>query len=110
MLLMAFYLPLGTFMDTLSMLILTAPLFFPVVVGLGLDPYWFAILVVVAMEIAQVSPPEGITVFVVQSATGIPMGEVFAGCWAFAGTMVLSMLLMIAFPAIVTVLPSLMTR
>jgi len=46
----------------------------------------------------------------VQSATGIPMGEVFAGCWAFAGTMVLSMLLMIAFPAIVTVLPSLMAR
>jgi C4-dicarboxylate transporter DctM subunit len=110
MLLMAFYLPLGTFMDTLSMLILTAPLFFPVVVGLGLDPYWFGILVVVAMEIAQVSPPEGITVFVVQSATGIPMGEVFAGCWAFAGTMILSLALMIAFPAIVTVLPSLMTR
>ncbi|MDD5703343.1 MAG: TRAP transporter large permease [Dehalococcoidales bacterium] len=97
------YLILGCFIDTMSMIVLTVPVFSPLVVlGLGYDPVWFGIIVVVVTEMAMVTPPIGINVFIIASIDkDVPMQVIFRGIIPFvAGEMALVFLL-IAFPQIV---------
>ena len=61
------YVILGTVMEELSMVLLTVPVFFPLVVGLGYDPVWFGIIIVVVVQIGLISPPVGMNMFVVKS-------------------------------------------
>ena len=63
----AIYVLLGTAMEELSMILLTVPVFFPLVVGLGFDPVWFGIIIVVVVQIGLISPPVGMNMFVVKS-------------------------------------------
>ena len=63
----AIYVILGTAMEELSMILLTVPVFFPLVVGLGFDPVWFGIIIVVVVQIGLISPPVGMNMFVVKS-------------------------------------------
>ena len=64
---LAIYLVLGCFLEGLAMLVLTLPIFMPVVLGLGIDPIWFGVLVVLTLEMGLISPPVGINVFIVKS-------------------------------------------
>jgi tripartite ATP-independent transporter DctM subunit len=102
------YVVLGTFMEELSMVLLTVPIFFPVVTALGWDPVWFGIYVVLITQLAMISPPVGINLFVIKSLfREIPMRTVFIGVMPFVGMDIVRLTLLIAFPVIALVLPRL---
>lgn len=102
------YLILGCFLDQIAILVLTVPILLPVVVGLGHDPIWFGVIVVVMAEIGLVTPPLGLNVFVVSKYSGRPVGEVFAGIGPHVVTHLIAVILMCIFPQIVLWLPSMM--
>jgi C4-dicarboxylate transporter, DctM subunit len=105
----AIYVLLGTAMEELSMILLTIPVFFPLILGLGYDPIWFGILIVVVVEIGLISPPVGMNLFVLKTLLpGVPQSTVFRGVLPFMAADVVRMALLIAFPAISLYLPSLM--
>jgi tripartite ATP-independent transporter DctM subunit len=107
LLLVVFYLILGCFMETISMMILTTPFVFPIVVGLGWDPIWWGIVLTILIEAALVTPPVGLNLYVVQSlrATG-PIADVIRGALPFVGAMLALILLLMAFPDIALALPN----
>ncbi|MBX9453646.1 MAG: TRAP transporter large permease subunit [Mesorhizobium sp.] len=96
---------LGFFLDQLAILVLTLPLTFPLLAGLGYEPVWLGILFVKAAEIGLITPPMGINVFVVASTTKVPVGKVFRGVWPFVLVELIVLALLIAFPAISLWLP-----
>jgi tripartite ATP-independent transporter DctM subunit len=100
------YLVLGCFLDQLSILILTIPIVLPVIKSLGFDPIWFGIIVILLAEIGVVTPPVGLNVFVVSRVTNTPVEEVFRGVYPHVIAHILAVILMVAFPAIITWLPS----
>ncbi len=103
------YVILGTAMEELSMILLTVPVFFPLVVGLGFDPVWFGILIVVVVQIGLISPPVGMNMFVVKSMlTGVSTATVFRGVAPFAVAIVVLLAILVAFPDISLFLPKLM--
>jgi tripartite ATP-independent transporter DctM subunit len=103
------YVVLGTAMEELSMILLTVPVFFPLVVGLGFDPVWFGILIVVVVQIGLISPPVGMNMFVVKSMlTGVSTATVFRGVTPFAIAIVALLAVLVAFPSISLILPQLM--
>jgi tripartite ATP-independent transporter DctM subunit len=104
------YLILGMFLDPLGMILLTIPVFIPMIGALGLDPVWFGVLVVKFIGIGLLTPPVGFNVYVVASATSdsIPLKTVFRGCYWFLACEVIIMTLLVAFPEISLWLPSTM--
>jgi len=107
-LLVGVLLVLGCFMETLSMLLTTAPLITPIVVALGFDPVWFGILLMVLLETALITPPIGINLYVVQGIRKRgAMADVMIGAAPFVIAMVLMIILLLAFPQIALWLPSL---
>ncbi|MDX2222206.1 MAG: TRAP transporter large permease [Rhodospirillaceae bacterium] len=103
---LAVYLVLGMFIDGLGMLLLTLPVVFPVIIGLGYDPIWFGVIVVKMVEIGLVTPPVGLNCFVVTGVRpDIPVTTVFRGVLPFVIADLLTVGLLIAFPDIVTWLP-----
>jgi len=105
----AIYVILGTSMEELSMILLTIPVFFPVVMHLGFDPIWFGILIVVVVEIGLISPPVGMNLFVLKTLIPeVSTGTVFRGVTPFIVADVVRLAILIAFPAISLWLPSLM--
>lgn len=97
---------MGMFLETLSILIICVPLMHPVVVALGFDGIWFAILVVKMIEIGMVTPPVGINVFVVAGASGVSIEKAFRGVLPFVLADLVVVAILIAFPWLVTWLPS----
>jgi tripartite ATP-independent transporter DctM subunit len=110
-LIMLVYIIVGTAMDTLTMILITLPFFVPLMQQMGIDLVWFGILVVIQMELSQITPPVGLNLFVVAGMVkdkNISMGTVFSGAWPFCATMAIFNALIIAFPKIAMYLPSLM--
>lgn len=100
------YILLGCVFESLSMLLLTVPIFFPVVIGLGFDPIWFGIVVVVVTEISLITPPVGMNVFVLKSVVrDVSTGTIFRGVTPFWGMDILRLLLLLALPGLVLFLP-----
>ena len=103
------YIVLGCLLDSLAMILLTVPVFFPIVVSLGLDPVWFGIVVIIVVEIGLITPPIGLNVFVVQSMVdNVTLGQIFQGISPFFFASVVGLLLIIYFPIIALWLPNLM--
>jgi C4-dicarboxylate transporter DctM subunit len=103
------YVILGTAMEELSMILLTVPLFFPLIVHLGFDPIWFGILIVVVVEIGLISPPVGMNLFVLNALLPqVSTRVLFEGVLPFVVADVVRLGILIAFPAISLWLPSLM--
>lgn len=103
----AIYIVLGCIFESLSMLLLTVPIFFPLVTGLGFDPVWFGIVVVVVVEISLITPPVGLNVFVLKGVIGdVSTGTIFRGVTPFWLVDILRLILLLAFPALVLFLPS----
>ena len=101
-----FYVILGCFMETLSMLITTTPLIAPIVVALGYDPVWFGIILVVLMETALITPPVGLNLYVVQGIRQRgPMNDVIVGSMPFVLMMFVLIALLMIFPDIAMWLP-----
>ena len=104
----AIYVVLGTAMEELSMVLLTMPVFFPVVVHLGLDPVWFGIIIVCVVEIGLISPPVGMNMFVLKTLLPeVPTSTVFRGVIPFMWADVIRLAILVAFPIISLWLPSL---
>ena len=106
---LACYLVLGCFLEGLSMLVLTMPIFFPLVTSLGFDPIWFGVVVVITLEMGLISPPVGVNVFIVKSvAPDVPLKEIFAGVAPFWLAMLVLVLLLVMFPDLALLLPDTM--
>ena len=105
-----FYFLGGTFMDSMGLIVLTIPIFFPVVMRLGFDPIWFGVMVVLIAEMGVISPPEGVNVFVIKSiAPDVPLQSIFKGVLPFLAAMIVCAVIIMIFPIIATFLPSLIT-
>ena len=106
---MVIYVLLGTAMEELSMILLTVPVFFPLVVHLGVDPIWFGILIVVVVEIGLISPPVGMNLFVLNTLLPqVPTRVIFRGVLPFMTIDCVRLAILVAFPILSTYLPSLM--
>ena len=105
----AIYVVLGTAMEELSMILLTMPVFFPVIVHLGFDPLWFGIIIVCVVEIGLISPPVGMNMFVLRTLLPeVSTGTVFSGVLPFMWADIVRLAILVAFPWISLWLPSLM--
>ena len=106
---LVFYLFLGAVMDSLAMMLLTVPIFFPLVLELGFNPIWFGILIVRVCEIGLITPPVGLNVYIIRGvAKDVPMQTIFRGIAPFLIADVLHVALLVAFPQISLFLPNLM--
>ncbi len=104
----AIYIVLGAFLDTMAMIILSIPIFFPIISNMGFDPIWFGVLVVLVVELALITPPLGINVFIIRGiAPHVPLARIFAGVLPFCLALVALIILIIAVPSIATFLPNL---
>ena len=107
---MVIYIILGTVMEELTMVLLTIPLFFPIVVQLGFDPVWFGVLIVMVIQIGLISPPVGMNLFVLNTLLPkVGLGTIFRGCWPFVAMQVVTLAILLFFPSLSLYLPSLMT-
>ncbi|MFO7687323.1 MAG: TRAP transporter large permease [Desulfobacterales bacterium] len=109
----AVYLLGGCIMDALALVMLTIPIFYPVIIHLGYDPIWFGIIIVLVTQMGVITPPVGINVYVVygvaQSVTGgVALEAIFKGIIPFLIAVIVGTLLMAVFPQIILVLPNLM--
>jgi C4-dicarboxylate transporter, DctM subunit len=107
LLIIGFYLALGTFMEGFSMVVTTIPVVFPVVLALGYDPIWFGVIVTMMVEIALISPPDGTVLYVLQGMRRDdgPITDIFAGVMPFLLVYILAILILIQFPAVALWLP-----
>jgi len=103
------YLLLGCVMDALAMILLTVPIFFPLAMALGFDPIWFGIIIVRVVEMAAITPPVGLNVFVIKGvAKDVPLYTIFRGIIPFLMADVCHVALLIAVPQVVLFLPGFM--
>ena len=102
------YLVLGCFIDALALVLLTIPIFFPVVVvTLGYDPIWFGVITVMVVAMGVITPPVGMNVYIIKGvAPEVPLEVIFKGIWPFLGALIVCLAILIAFPQIATFLPS----
>ena len=106
-----FYLVLGMFMETLTMMVATVPIVTPVIIAQGFDPVWFGILMMLLIETAMITPPVGINLFVVQGVRGRgQLHDVMLGAAPFVVTLLVMTALLILFPGIALWLPELLSR
>jgi len=106
-LILIMYVLLGTFLEEMAMILLTLPIFLPLVSSLGFDLIWFGIIIVLVVIIGMISPPVGITMFVVKGiAPDVPMGTIFRGVLPFWGVAVIFVALLLLFPELALWLPS----
>ena len=95
------------FLDAMAMMALTIPVFFPIIQTAGIDGIWFGILLVRAMEIALITPPVGMNVFVIQGISkDLSLGVIFRGVTPFLAADLLHLSLLVALPIITLFLPS----
>lgn len=94
----------GCFIDALPLIMLTIPIFYPIVIDLGYDPIWFGIIIVLLQQVGIITPPVGVNVYVVSGISKIPLPEVFKGVIPFLIALILGTALFIACPRMVTFL------
>jgi len=105
-LIVAMYIPMGMFMDTLAMLLLMVPIFAPLVKSLGFDLIWFGVITVVMVELALITPPIGMNCFVLNRVSGdIPLSVIFKGVLPFALLIILCVTIIFFFPDVALFLP-----
>lgn len=103
------YLILGCIMEAVSMVVITMPIFYPIIVALGFDPIWFGVICVIVIEAGMITPPVGMNVFVVAGiAKDVPMGTVFKGITPFIFAQVFLIVLLAIVPQMALILPNLM--
>jgi tripartite ATP-independent transporter DctM subunit len=103
--LLLFYLALGCVLDGLSAIVMTLPVTLPLAVAAGFDPVWFGVFLIITIEMAQITPPVGFNLFVIQGLTKEGIFRIAAYAWPFCVIMMLFTAVITAFPGIVTFLP-----
>jgi C4-dicarboxylate transporter DctM subunit len=100
----------GFFMDSMGLIVVTVPIFFPVVQKLGFDPIWFGVIIVLVGEMGVITPPVGVNVFVIKGiAPDIPLEKIFRGILPFLAALIVFTIILMIFPEIATYLPSMIT-
>ncbi len=100
------YLVGGCFIDALALIMLTIPIFYPVVIHLGYDPIWFGVIIVMVTQIGVITPPVGVNVYVVSGvARDVPLHVIFKGVVPLLIALIITTLLLIPFPQIALFLP-----
>lgn len=104
------YLVMGCFLDSISMMSITLPVVFPLMMSFGFDPIWFGLVVIVVIEMGLLTPPMGLNVYVVKATAGdrVSLEDIFAGCVPFFIMMLIGTVLLIFVPSIITWLPNTM--
>ncbi|WP_282027741.1 TRAP transporter large permease [Ruegeria faecimaris] len=102
---MLLILVLGMFLETISIILITTPIVFPVMLALGIDPIWYGILLMINLELALITPPVGMNLFVIKGIAKAPLYEVIRGALPYAALMLLGLILVFAFPSLSTWLP-----
>ncbi len=100
-----FYVILGMFLEITSVTVFTVPILYPMVTGMGFDPIWFGVIIVIIIEAGMITPPIGLNVFVLASATKTPMDVIFRGVWPFAAAMFICVVLLTIWPEIALFIP-----
>jgi TRAP-type C4-dicarboxylate transport system permease large subunit len=107
--LIVLYVVLGFFVDGISMIYLTLPVLYPVIVAAGFDVIWFGVVLTILIEMGQITPPVGLNLFTIQGISGgRPLREVVLGSAPFVFVMLVDILLLAFFPDLALWLPSLM--
>ena len=105
----AIYLILGMFIDALSLMLITLPVIFPTIVALGFDPIWFGVIMVKLIELALITPPVGMNLYIIKAiAPDFSMEDIFRGVFWFVIADICTLTLLILFPSIALLLPGLM--
>lgn len=106
------YFILGCFIDALAMILLTVPIFYPVVVNvLGYDPIWFGAIIVMVVAMGVITPPVGMNVFVIKGvAKDVSLETIYKGVWPFLIALSACIAMLIAFPQLVTFLPGMLAK
>ena len=100
----------GFFMDAMGLIVVTIPIFFPIVMKLGFDPIWFGVIVVLVGEMGVITPPVGVNVFVIKGISpDVPLERIFKGIFPFLGALIIVTIILMVFPQIATFLPSFIT-
>jgi tripartite ATP-independent transporter DctM subunit len=100
----------GFFMDSMALIVVTIPIFFPIVIKLGFDPIWFGVIVVLVAEMGVITPPVGVNVFVIKGiAPEVPLFVIFRGIIPFLAALIIVTIILLFIPQIATFLPSLVT-
>ncbi|BEQ15542.1 TRAP transporter large permease [Desulfoferula mesophila] len=103
------YLIGGCFIDALALIMLTIPIFYPIILDLGYDPIWFGIIIVLVTQMGVITPPVGINVYVVNGIAGdVPLEKIFKGALPFLLALIVGTALIVMFPQIALLLPTLM--
>lgn len=106
LLILAFFLVAGCFVDALALILLTIPILYPVVLELGYNPIWFGVMLVLVTQMGVITPPVGVNVYVVAGIDrSIPLQTVFRGALPFLLALILACLILLLFPALATWLP-----
>jgi C4-dicarboxylate transporter DctM subunit len=106
---LAFFFIIGFPLDILPMLLIGFPVFFPIATNLGIDPIWFCLMLVVVINTAEMTPPVGITMFVLRSISkDIPLNTIFKGVIPFCVAMLIAIIFLFVLPGLTTWLPSMM--
>jgi TRAP-type C4-dicarboxylate transport system permease large subunit len=103
-----FFIILGAFLDGISIVVLTTSVLLPAVIAAGIDPIWFGIYLILTVEMAQITPPIGFNLFVIQGITGRNLFELVRMAFPFFLVLVLATVIVTIFPQIVMVLPNAM--
>ncbi len=106
------YLVLGCFIDALALVLLTIPIFYPVVVNtLGYDPIWFGVIIVMVVAMGVITPPVGMNVYIIKGvAPDVPLEVIFKGIWPFLAAIIAGLIILIIFPQIATFLPGMLAQ
>jgi TRAP-type mannitol/chloroaromatic compound transport system permease large subunit len=101
---------LGGFVDVVSIMMITLPIFVPVIRSLGFDPVWFAVIFLINIEVAGISPPFGMSLFVMKGVAppGTTIGDIYRASLPFVGLSLLAMVLIMVFPQLALFLPAMM--
>lgn len=96
---------LGMFLETISIILITAPIVFPVMLALGIDPIWSSILLMINLELALITPPVGMNLFVIKGIAKAPLSDVIRGALPYAALMLGGLIIVFVFPSLSTWLP-----
>jgi C4-dicarboxylate transporter DctM subunit len=96
---------LGLFLEPMSVMVIVLPFVFPAMMGMGFDPVWLGIILTINLAISKITPPVGMTLFVLKAVTGVPIGEIFRGVIPYCVIFLLAIVIISFFPGIATFLP-----
>ncbi len=97
-------------MDSMALIVLTIPIFYPLVRKLGFDPIWFGVIIVLVGEMGVITPPVGVNVFVIKGiAPDVPLENIFKGIFPFLAALIVMTIIMMIFPQLATYLPGFIT-